>query len=91
MCVIRLPSVTHSFKMVRRLTIIHNYFIYQVTVEYKNIGGECIPQRIHTIVISAQHSEDISLEEMRKQLKEVVIKVSYTSFLAEGYCNQHLS
>ena len=38
-------------------------------------GGACIPLRVHTIVISVQHSEDITLEEMRKQLKEKVIKV----------------
>ena len=83
-CVIRLPSITHSFKMVRKPIILYYIYIYQVTVEYKNIGGECIPQRVHTIVISAQHSEDISLEEMRKQLKEVVIKVSYTIISGRG-------
>lgn len=38
-------------------------------------GGACIPLRVHTIVISVQHSEDITVEEMRKQLKEKVIKV----------------
>ena len=47
----------------------------QVTVEYCMEGGACIPLRVHTIVISVQHSEDITLEEMRKQLKEKVIKV----------------
>ena len=47
----------------------------QVTVEYRMEGGACIPLRVHTIVISVQHSEDITVEEMRKQLKEKVIKV----------------
>eukprot|EP00731_Ephydatia_muelleri_P025709 Em0017g792a len=46
----------------------------QVTVEYRMEGGACIPLRVHTIVISVQHSEDITVEEMRKQLKEKVIK-----------------
>lgn len=34
-----------------------------------------LPVRVHTIVISVQHDEDICLEEMRDALKEKVIKV----------------
>ena len=45
-------------------------------MEYKWEGGACVPQRVHTVVISVQHSEDIAVEEMRKQLKEIVIKVN---------------
>ncbi|OMH83277.1 S-adenosylmethionine synthase [Zancudomyces culisetae] len=45
----------------------------QVTVEYKNEAGAMIPLRVDTIVISTQHSPDISTEELRKQLKEKVI------------------
>lgn len=37
--------------------------------------GACVPIRVHTVVISVQHDEDISLEEQRKQLKEEIIKV----------------
>ena len=37
--------------------------------------GACIPLRVHTVVISTQHDEDISLEEQRRQLKEEIIKV----------------
>merc|ERR1711907_784345 len=46
----------------------------QVTCEYKMEGGRTIPQRIHTILISTQHSEDISNEDIRAQLMEHVIK-----------------
>ncbi|KAI9207955.1 S-adenosylmethionine synthetase [Polychytrium aggregatum] len=46
----------------------------QVTVEYKNIDGVPVPQRVHTIVISTQHAEDITVEELRAQLQEKVIK-----------------
>ena len=46
-------------------------------MEYRIEGGECIPVRVHTVVISVQHSPDISLQEMRKQLKETLIKVCY--------------
>jgi len=47
----------------------------QVTVEYKFEGGAAIPLRVHTIVISVQHEPDITLDEMRKQLYEKIIKV----------------
>jgi len=46
----------------------------QVTVEYKKEGGAVIPQRIHTVVISTQHAETVSNEEIRKGLMEEVIK-----------------
>ncbi|XP_066206239.1 S-adenosylmethionine synthase isoform X2 [Saccopteryx leptura] len=46
----------------------------QVTVQYMQDNGAVIPVRIHTIVISVQHNEDITLEDMRKTLREQVIK-----------------
>merc|ERR1711871_847825 len=46
----------------------------QVTCEYKIEGGRTIPQRVHTVVISTQHSEDITQEELKTQLMEHVIK-----------------
>jgi S-adenosylmethionine synthetase len=46
----------------------------QVTVEYKKVGGLTIPQRVHTIVISTQHVESVSNEQIRKDLLEHVIK-----------------
>jgi S-adenosylmethionine synthetase len=42
----------------------------QVTVEYEN-GA---PTRVHTVVVSTQHSPDISLETIRKDILEKVIK-----------------
>jgi len=45
----------------------------QVTIEHSIVNGAVIPNRIHTIVISVQHSEDINNDEMRKQLKEKII------------------
>jgi S-adenosylmethionine synthetase len=47
----------------------------QVTIEYMNEGGRMIPQRVHTVVISTQHSEDVTLEQMREDLMEHVIRV----------------
>ncbi|CAF1021311.1 unnamed protein product [Brachionus calyciflorus] len=46
----------------------------QVTVEYKISNGSCIPIRVHTIVISVQHSPDVALEQIRSDLMEKVIK-----------------
>jgi len=46
----------------------------QVTVEYKKVGGAVIPQRVHTVVISTQHAEEVTNEEIRKGLMEQIIK-----------------
>lgn len=46
----------------------------QVTVSYKEVNGETIPQEVHTILISTQHSEDVSQEQIEKDLKEHVIR-----------------
>lgn len=46
----------------------------QVTVEYKKNGGFLTPVRVHTIVISTQHDENVTNEVIRSELKEKVIK-----------------
>ena len=46
----------------------------QVTVQYRQDRGAMLPVRVHTIVVSVQHDEDICLEEMRDALKEKVVK-----------------
>ncbi|XP_055575773.1 S-adenosylmethionine synthase isoform X3 [Falco cherrug] len=46
----------------------------QVTVQYIQENGAVIPVRVHTIVISVQHDETISLENMRRTLKDRVIQ-----------------
>ncbi|XP_055709480.1 S-adenosylmethionine synthase isoform X2 [Phlebotomus papatasi] len=46
----------------------------QVTCEYVFNEGSAIPQRVHTVVVSVQHSEKISLDELRKEVMEKVIK-----------------
>jgi len=47
----------------------------QITCNYKNDNGAVVPQRVHTVVISTQHSEDITNEQMEKALMEQVINV----------------
>eukprot|EP00475_Leptophrys_vorax_P023036 TRINITY_DN313_c0_g1_i1.p1 TRINITY_DN313_c0_g1~~TRINITY_DN313_c0_g1_i1.p1 ORF type:complete len:390 (-),score=109.87 TRINITY_DN313_c0_g1_i1:91-1260(-) len=46
----------------------------QVTVQYKEVNGRTVPERVHTVVISTQHSEDITLQEIQAELMEHVIK-----------------
>ena len=46
----------------------------QVTVEYAHDNGAVIPLRVDTVVVSAQHSPDISLENLRKEIKEKIIQ-----------------
>lgn len=46
----------------------------QVTVEYKDDNGCMIPIRVHTVVISTQHDDDVSNEQIAKDLMEYVIK-----------------
>ncbi len=46
-----------------------------MTCEYQLEKGACIPLRVHTVVISVQHSEDITLEQLRAELMEKVVNV----------------
>uniref|UniRef100_A0A8B9R942 S-adenosylmethionine synthase n=1 Tax=Astyanax mexicanus TaxID=7994 RepID=A0A8B9R942_ASTMX len=46
----------------------------QVTVEYRDNMGVMEPIRVHTVVISVQHTPDITLSEIRKNLMEKVVK-----------------
>jgi S-adenosylmethionine synthetase len=46
----------------------------QVTVEYAHDGGAVIPLRVDTVVVSAQHSEDITTEQLRKEILEKIVK-----------------
>jgi len=46
----------------------------QVTCEYKLVDGKPVPQRVHTIVISTQHSEEVTNDDIRTQLMEHVIR-----------------
>merc|ERR1711887_131868 len=45
----------------------------QVTAEHQIVGGAIVPVRVHTVVISVQHADDITNEDMRVILKEKVV------------------
>lgn len=46
----------------------------QVTCEYLFDKGACIPKRVHTVVVSLQHSDKVSLEELRAQVQQLVVR-----------------
>jgi len=52
----------------------------QVTVEYND--GK--PQRIEAVVIAAHHSEDVELDKLRADIKELVIKPVLGNFLDDN-------
>lgn len=59
----------------------------QVTVEYA--GGK--PQRIDTVVISNQHSAEVSQDEIRKQVIEKVCKPVLPKALVKGEVKYHVN
>lgn len=47
---------------------------FQVTCEYYLDHGACVPIRVHSVVVSTQHSEDIAQEKLRQDVMTHVIK-----------------
>jgi S-adenosylmethionine synthetase len=45
----------------------------QVTVEYRQDGGALIPLRVHTVLISTQHDESVTNDQIAADLREHVI------------------
>ncbi|QLG70136.1 hypothetical protein HG535_0A00750 [Zygotorulaspora mrakii] len=57
----------------------------QVTVEYADDHGRWVPKRVDTVVVSLQHAEEISTEELRSKVKtEIVQKVIPSDLLDEN-------
>ena len=54
----------------KKLSIIFADGKTQVTVEYDGFN----PVRVDTVVVSSQHSEDVTMERIESDLKELVIK-----------------
>jgi S-adenosylmethionine synthetase len=62
----------------------------QVTVEYKMDNGQPIPLRVDAIVISTQHSDDITTEKLRHDLLEKVVKSVIPQTLLDNRTKYHL-
>lgn len=53
----------------------------QITMEYDSNHK---PKRIHTVVISTQHSEDVGLEKVTADMKDMVRRLSPDGYIHEG-------
>lgn len=63
----------------------------QVTVEYEKNGNEIKPIRIHTVLISTMHTEDVPLEELRALVKKEVIDPVLPSQLVDDQTIYHVN
>lgn len=52
-----------------------------MTCEYYFEDGACIPKRVHTVVVSVQHSDKITLEALRSEIMEKVFCAPYLSLI----------
>lgn len=62
----------------------------QVTVEYAHDNGGVKPLRVDTVVVSAQHSEEITTEQLRKEVLEKVIKKVIPAHLLDDRTVYHI-
>ena len=63
----------------------------QVTIEYEPDNGAVIPKRVDTVVVSAQHSADITTEKLRKEIKEKIIQKVIPAHLLDDRTTYHVS
>lgn len=62
----------------------------QVTIEYAHDNGAVKPLRVDTVVISAQHSADVTTETVRKELREKIVNKVIPSHLLDDRTVYHL-
>jgi S-adenosylmethionine synthetase len=97
-----LMPLTHvlATKLIQRLSEVRNNGTLpwlrpdaktQVTIEYKRENGAVIPIRVHTVVISTQHAENVTNDEIRKGLLEQVVKVVIPANLIDDKTIYHLN
>jgi len=63
----------------------------QVTIQYRRDGGAVVPVRVHTIVISTQHSPDVDNDTIRAGLREHVINPTVPHHLLDEHVIYHLN
>jgi len=63
----------------------------QVTIDYEFDNGACKPLRVHTIVVSTQHSDKVSLDTLRHEITEKVIKTTIPSKYLDDDCVIHIN
>ena len=70
----------------------------QVTAEYKfetsgstRGEGACVPLRVHTVVVSCQHSEKVTLEALRKDIMERVVMTTIPKMYRDADTKYHIN
>jgi len=63
----------------------------QVTAEYQFEQGACVPIRVHTVVVSCQHSEKVTLEALRKDIMEKVINTTIPKKYLDADTKYHIN
>jgi len=63
----------------------------QVTAEYMFEGGACVPIRVHTVVVSCQHSEKVTLEALRKDIMEKVVMTTIPKKYLDADTKYHIN
>jgi S-adenosylmethionine synthetase len=63
----------------------------QVTCEYYFDHGACVPVRVHSVVVSSQHSEKIDLEQLRSEIMEQVIKAVIPAKYLDNDTKYHIN
>lgn len=63
----------------------------QVTCEYYFDKGAAVPTRVHTVVVSVQHSEKVTLDALRKDIMEKVIMTTIPKKYLDGETKYHIN
>merc|ERR1712165_353399 len=63
----------------------------QVTAEYTFENGACNPIRVHTVVVSCQHSEKVTLEALRKDIMEKVVMTTIPKKYLDDDTKYHIN
>jgi len=63
----------------------------QVTCEYVFDKGACVPIRVHTVVVSCQHSEKVTLEALRKDIMEKVVHATIPKKYLDAETKFHIN
>jgi len=63
----------------------------QVTCEYYFDKGAAIPTRVHTVVVSVQHSEKVTLDALRKDIMEKVVLTTIPKKYLDDNTKYHIN
>lgn len=62
----------------------------QVTVEYSSENGAMVPLRVDTVVISTQHADEISTEDLRKEILDKIVRKVIPANLLDERTKYHI-